>query len=105
MGSGDEESLFRLFDEMAVQGLRVSADLPQFEMIIIKNKGPYYSAAVFRINHSIGDGISLSKMISYVDRRGCGVVSSMEDSNLLMPRCLIHQGDLQGEGWRPFASS
>lgn len=65
--NGTVDDLFKVLEVWAQKPLHVADDEPQFEFALIKNKaknGP--SAIIARINHAIGDGIALARLIPYV---------------------------------------
>ena len=61
----DVDGLFRHLEVWAQKPLHVTADAPQFEFAILRNRAGANapSAVIARVNHAIGDGISLAKMI------------------------------------------
>lgn len=61
--SGTMDELFKRFEKWAQRPLSVSDDEPQFEFALIKNTGKGPSAIIARVNHAIGDGISLARLI------------------------------------------
>lgn len=66
--SGAEDELFKQVEQLALKPLRVASDRPAFEFVLLRNRGLGPSAVVARINHAIGDGISLAKLIQNVFR-------------------------------------
>lgn len=61
------DDLFRRLEVWSQKPLHVPADGPAFEFALLRNedkKGP--SAVICRINHAIGDGVSLAKLIPHV---------------------------------------
>lgn len=58
------DALFRHLESLAQQPLRQPADAPAFEFAVVRSKGGKGPAAVVaRVNHAIGDGISLARLI------------------------------------------
>ncbi len=66
------DDLFRRLEAWAQKPLHVPADAPAFEFALLRNQGKGPSAVICRINHAIGDGLSLAKLIPHVfkDKKG-----------------------------------
>lgn len=61
------DALFRHLELLAQQPLRQPADAPAFEFAVMRSKaGKGPAAVVARVNHAIGDGISLARLIPCV---------------------------------------
>jgi len=63
----DMDDLFRQLEVWSKKPLHVPTEAPPFEFALLRNesrRGP--SAVICRVNHAIGDGVSLANLIPYV---------------------------------------
>lgn len=66
--SGREEDLYKRLELWALKGLQVPEGSAEFEFVLVRNSGSGPSAVIARVNHAVGDGISLAKLIPVIFR-------------------------------------